>query len=149
MFTVNGHTYDWGSVDFKIPGGTQTAAGVQSISYEDEYPAEPVYGRGNTPIGYGRGKYKSTGQLTILRQYSSAFEAALAARSGGTGVLNHEPIEVTVNYANRDQPMQTDVLRSVLVTKRAYSGKSGDQELMVNYDLAIIGGIKVNGVEPA
>ena len=43
MLRVNGRAYDWGDVDFQIPG---LNIEVQEISYNDELEKEVVYGAG-------------------------------------------------------------------------------------------------------
>ena len=61
---VNGKCYDWGDVDVKIPG---MPFEPQEISYDDELEKEEVYGYGHRPRGYGRGNYKSSGKISMLR----------------------------------------------------------------------------------
>lgn len=48
MLRVNGRAYDWGDVDFQIPG---LNIQVQEISYNDELEKEAVYGAGQRPRG--------------------------------------------------------------------------------------------------
>lgn len=148
QYLVNGRTYDWASTELHAPGG-QTAVGLKSISYNDEQPVEPVYGRGRTPVAYGRGNYKASGQLAILRQYADEFENALFSTSNGNGVLMHEPTTITVSYSNSDQPIRTDTLKLCAFTKRDFQGKQGDTELVVTYDFQILGGIERDGKRPA
>lgn len=148
QFTLHGRTIDWGTVDIKMPGGT-TAIGVKSISYNDELEKSPVYGKGRTPIAYGVGNHKAQGSLSMLRQHADEFEDALLATSDEEGVLMHKPFTMTVNYANSDQPIRTDILRKCAITKRDYQGKQGDTELAVSYDFQILGGIWRNKKKPA
>ena len=61
---VNGKAYDWGDVDLQLPG---LALEIQEISYDDEQEKELVYGKGSKPRGYGKGNYKPTGKLSLLR----------------------------------------------------------------------------------
>lgn len=61
---VNGQTYSWGDVDVKIPGLVLV---VQEISYDDEQDMEESYGKGNRPRGYGKGNYKASGKMSMLR----------------------------------------------------------------------------------
>lgn len=63
-FKVNGQTYSWGDVDVKIPGLVLV---VQEISYDDEQDMEESYGKGNRPRGYGKGNYKASGKMSMLR----------------------------------------------------------------------------------
>ena len=61
---VNGQTYGWGDVDVKIPGLVLV---VQEISYDDEQEMEESYGKGYRPRGYGKGNYKASGKMSMLR----------------------------------------------------------------------------------
>lgn len=61
---VNGKAYDWGDVNLQLPG---LVIEPQEISYDDELEKEVVYGLGSKPRGYGRGNYKASGKLTLLR----------------------------------------------------------------------------------
>ena len=64
MLKVNGRAYDWGDVDFQMPG---LNIQVQEVSYNDELEKEVVYGAGQKPRGYGEGNYKSEGKISLLR----------------------------------------------------------------------------------
>ena len=64
MLKVNGKNYDWGDVDVKFPGLVLV---VQEISYDDEQDMEESYGRGYKPRGFGKGNYKASGKLSMLR----------------------------------------------------------------------------------
>ena len=54
--------YDWGDVDFQMPG---LNIQVQEVSYNDELEKEVVYGAGQKPRGYGEGNYKSEGKISV------------------------------------------------------------------------------------
>ena len=40
---------------------------VQEISYDDEQEMEESYGKGLPPRGYGKGNYKASGKMSMLR----------------------------------------------------------------------------------
>ena len=84
MIKVNGINYGWGDVDVKIPGLNLV---VQEISYDDEQEMEESYGRGNPPRGYGKGNYKASGKMSMLRDdYDDVLDYGL---SYGQYLLNH------------------------------------------------------------
>jgi hypothetical protein len=47
---INGNTYDWESITIQGPQGV--FVDVQEISYNDERPIDPTYGKGSIPQGY-------------------------------------------------------------------------------------------------
>ena len=76
---VNGQTYGWGDVDVKIPGLVLV---VQEISYDDEQEMEESYGKGYRPRGYGKGNYKASGKMSMLRDDYDDVLAYCMALSG-------------------------------------------------------------------
>ena len=65
MLKVNGRAYDWGDVDFQMPG---LNIQVQEVSYNDELEKEVVYGAGQKPRGYGEGNYQDRPEGRTGRQ---------------------------------------------------------------------------------
>lgn len=92
---VNGQTYSWGDVDVKIPGLVLV---VQEISYDDEQDMEESYGKGNRPRGYGKGNYKASGKMSMLRD---DYDDVLAyCKAKGVPFYGLEWPSVVVSYAN-------------------------------------------------
>ena len=139
---VNGVAYGWGDVDVKIPGLPLT---VQEISYDDEQELEEAYGRGSKPRGYGRGNYKASGKISMLRDDYDDLLAYCKAR--GTPFYGLEFPSVVVSYANPGDRTRIDELRRVKPTKRSKKAAQGDKTLTVDIDLMIVGGIVTDGVE--
>lgn len=143
MLKVNGKSYSWGDVDVKIPGLDLV---VQEISYDDEQEMEEVYGRGNRPRGYGKGNYKASGKITVLRDdYDSLLDYCRSKKIPFFGV---EFPTIVVSYGNEGDRTRLDVLKKVVLTKRSNKSSQGDKSLTVDIDLMIIGGIVADGVEP-
>ncbi len=136
---INGNTYDWESVTIQGPQGV--FVDVQEISYNDERPIEPTYGKGSVPQGYGRKNYKATGNLTILR---TEFEALRQACGGS--VYTRQPVTITVAYANDDQGTVVDTLPAVAFTKQDTGPKQGEEKIEVKLDFAILSPIAWGGV---
>ena len=93
---VNGQTYSWGDVDVKIPGLVLV---VQEISYDDEQDMEESYGKGNRPRGYGKGNYKASGKMSMLRD---DYDDVLAyCKAKGVPFYGLEWPSVVVSYATK------------------------------------------------
>lgn len=140
---VNGKAYDWGDVDVKVPGLVIT---VQEISYDDELEKEEVYGKGHKPRGYGRGNYKASAKLSLLRDDYDAFLAW--CKSKGKPFFGLEIPSIVVSYANEGERTRIDELKKVQITKRSNKVAQGDKSLTVDIDLMVVGGIVQDGVEP-
>ena len=131
MLKVNGKNYDWGDVDVKFPGLVLV---VQEISYDDEQDMEESYGRGYKPRGFGKGNYKASGKLSMLRD---DYEDLLAfCKAKGVSF-----------YDDNGKAISTDELKKVRPIKRTHKAAQGDKSLSVDVDLMIVGGIITNGVQ--
>ena len=140
---VNGINYGWGDVDVKIPGLNLV---VQEISYDDEQEMEESYGRGNRPRGYGKGNYKASGKMSMLRD---DFDDVLDyCKATGKSFYNVELPSVIVSYGNPGGRTRIDELKRVVFVKRSHKAAQGDKTLTVDIDLMIVGGIVEDGVEP-
>ena len=140
---VNGINYGWGDVDVKIPGLNLV---VQEISYDDEQEMEESYGRGNRPRGYGKGNYKASGKMSMLRD---DFDDVLDyCKATGKSFYNVELPSVVVSYGNPGGRTRIDELKRVVFVKRSHKAAQGDKTLSVDIDLMIVGGIVEDGVEP-
>ena len=133
---VNGQTYSWGDVDVKIPGLVLV---VQEISYDDEQDMEESYGKGNRPRGYGKGNYKASGKMSMLRD---DYDDVLAyCKAKGVPFYGLEWPSVVVSYANEGERTRIDELKKVVPIKRSHKAAQGDKSLTVDIDLMIVGGI--------
>ena len=142
MLKVNGKNYDWGDVDVKFPGLVLV---VQEISYDDEQDMEESYGRGYKPRGFGKGNYKASGKLSMLRDDYEDLLAFCKAR--GVSFYDLELPSIVVSYADNGKAISTDELKKVRPIKRPHKAAQGDKSLSVDVDLMIVGGIITNGVQ--
>lgn len=141
MLKVNGKAYSWGDVDLKLPG---LSIEIQEISYDDELEKEVVYGRGGKPRGYGRGNYKTSGKVTMLRD---DYDALLDyCKQHNIAFFELEFPAAIVSYANEGDVTRQDVLNKVSFTKRSNKAAQGDKSLKVDLDLLIAGTIEHDGV---
>ncbi|MGL5956791.1 MAG: hypothetical protein ACRC0X_09400 [Brevinema sp.] len=142
---INGKQFDWGDITISLLPLTPVVFTAKSISWDEELEAEAVYGKGRVPVGYGKGNWKASGKLEMLK---SEFEAlALIAPSG---ILNLDPRITTINvlYSNSFDsliPISANTLMGIRFTKLADSASQGDKELKVSLDFLILGDIKRNG----
>lgn len=143
MIKVNGISYGWGDVDVKIPGLNLV---VQEISYDDEQEMEESYGKGSKPRGYGKGNYKASGKMSMLRDdFDDVLDYCKATGKAFYGV---ELPSVVVSYGNPGGRTRIDELKRVVFVKRSHKAAQGDKTLSVDIDLMIVGGIVEDGVEP-
>lgn len=142
MLKVNGKNYDWGDVDVKFPSLVLV---VQEISYDDEQDMEESYGRGYKPRGFGKGNYKASGKLSMLRDDYEDLLAFCKAR--GVSFYDLELPSIVVSYADNGKAISTDELKKVRPIKRTHKAAQGDKSLSVDVDLMIVGGIITNGVQ--
>ena len=140
---VNGINYGWGDVDVKIPGLNLV---VQEISYDDEQEMEESYGKGYRPRGYGKGNYKASGKMSMLRD---DFDDVLDyCKATGKSFYNVELPSVIVSYGNPGGRTRIDELKRVVFVKRSHKAAQGDKTLTVDIDFMIVCGIVEDGVEP-
>ncbi|MCG8643342.1 MAG: hypothetical protein MI862_26685 [Desulfobacterales bacterium] len=133
---INGTSYDWESMEIRLPHGT--AVDITEISYSDEKPIEEHYGKGSIPTGYGRKNYKASGSLTLDLQ---EFEALKSGLDGS--IYKAKPVQIVVGYANDDRPTVTDTLPDVKFTKIDTGGKQGDDKVGARkLDFSILSPIK-------
>jgi len=142
---VNGKQFDWGDITISLIPLTPVVFTAQSISWDEELEVEAIYGKGRVPLGYGKGNWKASGKLEMLK---SEFEAlALIASSG---ILNLDPRITTINvlYSNSLDgtiPITTTTLTGIRITKVSDSASQGDKELKVSLEFIILDNITRNG----
>ena len=138
---INGNQYDWESVSINLPSGE--AVGITEINYNDERPVEERFGKGSKPRGFGRKNYKASGSMTLDRDEANRLQDAL-----GGSFYKGNPFNITVEYANDDQPAITDVLPDCKITKTDTSAKQDEDNAgQMKFDLKILSPIKWNGKE--
>lgn len=142
----NGRNYGWESVTIALPHGTLVA--VSKIEYSDEKEFKPVYGKGGKPRAYGSGNYKAEGKLTLQRE---AFERLLECcqAQGIKEFYGLPPFPIVVSYANADRPLVTDVLQQCKFTKTASSADQGKEQIEVELDFVILGGVEWDALQAA
>ena len=106
---INGRTFDWESIRVDAPWGLDTE--IKAISYSTESPVEPVFARGNTPNGFGRGNLVQEGSIEMDHR---TFLALVAFTLTEGGLFRISPFPITVSFANDDQTPQVDFLPNVL-----------------------------------
>ncbi|CAN2042511.1 conserved hypothetical protein [Candidatus Magnetomoraceae bacterium gMMP-15] len=117
---INGRKYDWEGIEIRLPHGT--AIDISEITYKDERPLGPRYGKGGISTGYGRKNYKAEGSMTLYLEEAARLQAAL----GGT-VYSSTLFDIYVGYAETEEsPTITDILPQCKITTRDTSAKQGE-----------------------
>ena len=95
---------------------------------------------------YGKGNYKASGKMSMLRD---DYDDVLAyCKAKGVPFYGLEWPSVVVSYANEGERTRIDELKKVVPIKRSHKAAQGDKSLTVDIDLMIVGGIVEDGVEP-
>ncbi|WP_051294823.1 hypothetical protein [Maridesulfovibrio bastinii] len=137
---INGNLYDWESVEVQLPHGV--TVGLTDIGYTDERGIEARYGKGSIPRAFGRKNYKATGSGTLDKDEFERLRVGL-----GGSVYTKAPFVIVISYANQDQPVITDTLPDVLITKVDTSSQQEDDNAgTVKLDFIILSPIKWNGI---
>lgn len=142
---INGKQFDWGDITISLLPITPIVFTAKTISWEEEFEATPVYGKGRVPVGYGKGNWRASGKLEMLK---SEFEALNIIAPNG--VLGLDPRTTTINvlYDNIGEglaPLAVNTLTNIRFTKISDTATQGDKELKVAVDFLILGDIKRNG----
>lgn len=142
---VNGKFFDWGDITISLLPFSPALVSVREISYDEELETEIIYGKGKSPIGFGKGNWKASGRLTLVKH---EFEnlAALAP----TGILNLDPRIVSINIifsssGDSTLPLNTQTLTGIRFTKISDKASQNDKTLLTNLDFVILGNVLRNG----
>ncbi|MGL4367654.1 MAG: hypothetical protein ACRCTQ_05195 [Brevinemataceae bacterium] len=142
---INGKFFDWGDITISLLPLSPVLFSAKEISYSEEMEAEAIYGRGRAPIGFGRGNWKASGSLSLLK---SEFEALALATPNG--ILNLDPRVVIINivYSNMFEgttPLSTDTLTGIRFTKISDKAAQNDKSIYTSLDFTVFGNILRNG----
>ncbi|NJM13970.1 MAG: hypothetical protein HC896_00045 [Bacteroidales bacterium] len=122
---INGKEYSWGNIDV-IMGGRPVLS-LRKISYKASQEKEPLYGRGNDPIGTQKGNKKYGGDLGVGQ---SELEALARAAGEGASILDLPPFDINVAYiADEGLPIIVDQIKNVEFTDIEKSMKQGDKSM--------------------
>jgi len=141
---VNGKNYDWG--DTRVEAFPGLDKFITSISYGDEQPSEPTYGKGRLPLGYTQGAYKGSGSIEMFREgFNIVAQIALAF---GNNIYGLKPFPIIVSYADDDMPTTIDTLPKCKFVKNNLADlKSGSSDpAKVKLDFVILGPLTPAGV---
>ena len=121
---INGKHYDFESIKIALPSGFLFMA--ESIKYSDKKSAKVLTGMGGIQTGYGMGAYEGDCEIETEREDYDAILTAVSA----VGFYNLPPLAVSVTYADSGNVPIEDILE-VKFDEREFSGKKGDETLMV------------------
>lgn len=141
---INGKRYAWEDISVHLPIGQ--LLDIENIEYSDKQGVEATYGTGAMPRGYGMGNYSAEGKLTLKRE--EFLRLVDYGKTLGRSIYRLPPFPVSVSYANEDEAITTDRLKSVKFTETSTKAGQGDTSISVDLSLIILGGIAWNGLEP-
>lgn len=139
---INGKTYAWEDISVKLPYGTLIK--FDSIDYNDSKEKEAIYGKGSNPVGEGRGNYSGEAKVKMLREEFNEFTAY--AKKKSTTLYGLPPFQITVAYANEDEPITVDILPACSINKTTTGAKQGDKSVSVEINMTLLQPIIYNGL---
>lgn len=128
---INGQHYSWADITIKLPGGLDID--IQSIEYGDEVEKELAYGLGSMPKGFGRGNYKPSCKLSMVRDDYNRF--ADWCKSRGKALYDVTLDKIVVCYAQEGEPTITDVISKATILKVDTKAAQNDKTLPVDMEL--------------
>ncbi len=138
---INGKVHAWEDIKIFMMG--VPVAGIKEISWSDERETEAIYGAGRMPLGAGLGNYKVEGSFTLTKEEADKFEAP--ARAAGRSVYDYKPFVIVIAYEDPDpadnsplvskkpNPLRTETIVDVIITKREVSASQNDKEITYKY----------------
>ncbi len=127
---VNGHVYDFSSVELNFAGLIYT--GVSEISYTHGLEPGVLRGTRSGKLGRTRGEYTAEGSFSMYLEEWKLFRTAL-----GPGFME-QSFTATILYSELLAPLQTDVLVACRITNDEKSHSQGADPLVVAITLDIM-----------
>lgn len=121
---INGVRHDWESASITGPHGM--FIDLTEINYKASQPKKRVYGKGNVSIGYTRGNYSATVDLTIGEDEFNQLVDSL-----GSSILKAKPFDIVIVTEPDDQPKSERVIQQILINDVDDSLKNGEDAKMV------------------
>ncbi len=121
---INGVRHDWESASITGPHGM--FIDITEINWKASQKKKRVYGKGNVSIGYTRGNYSATVDLTIGKDEFNQLVDSL-----GISILKASPFDIVVVTEPNDQPKSETTIRQILVDDIDDSLKNGEDAEMV------------------
>lgn len=128
---INGHRYSFASIE--LTANFLPFVGIKSINYSQELEPGDVYGTGSNKIGRTRGKANASCDFEMYRFEWENLKVTLGR--GGIG-YGEQPFNITVCYAEAailgiPQPVITDLIEGVRITKAEFSNQEGSDATTV------------------
>lgn len=131
---INGHRYDWTSVQITIDGIPYT--GVKSLSYRQTLTPGVVRGTRSQPTGRTRGQYEPEGSIEMYKEdYQNLINALSFA---GTRGYMETAFQVLAQYSSGVLAVVTDTLVGCRISSDEDSHDESPDGLTVSCDLSIM-----------
>ena len=136
---INGKEYDWSSVEIGIDDAPQILKDhIVAIDYEDKENIKARYGRGNTPIGWTKGKWEGSGKITLTRTGFNILMEWVRSQ-GKQRVSQIPPFPITISYLDDEFNVAvTDKLPSVKMDNPKTKAAEGDEKVDVEITLVLL-----------
>jgi hypothetical protein len=131
LINANRKSYDFGDIVLTLLGNQPV--NVKAISYESSQETQLNYGRGNKPVGHGRGQISYTGSITLGMDEITQIEAV--APDGD--ITQIRPFDIIVSYINEDQGIVNDVI-TCFFNGNGRNPSNGDMDLSRELPLQIL-----------
>lgn len=122
---INGRSYDWVGIDFKILG--VVVEGITDINYGTTQAKNHNRGRGVLPTSISYGPKEFSGSFTIEKKEYARMIATLPV---GQDLTDLPPFEVAVSYSDGTKTI-TDKLLQCVITETSANNSSGNTALYV------------------
>jgi len=123
--------FAWRDISIFLLGKAVT--GARNVSYEATQDTEHVQGIGAEPLGVAVGQKTYEGSLTLLQSEVEALQASLPR---GSSLLDIQPFDISVSFANASGSIVTDRLRGCVF--KNVPKEMGNEDMFMEVELEII-----------
>lgn len=124
-------SYAW--KDYTATVLARTLVGIDSLDYDFEQKVESHYGKGDKPVGYGKGNKKASGKMTVTEdEYAVLLKTAQSA--GCESVLDLPPFPIVGILEKTTGEKFKQTLPAVVIKKVGAKKKQDDTKLTRDID---------------
>lgn len=147
MINVNGKTYDWGDITVQLIPYSPVLVTCSAISFSESLDTKPIYGKGRSPVAYGKGNWEASGRLTLLKTEFDILQKA----AGHAGILNLDPRVASIHIVFGPNlqglvPVADVLLMGVRFTRISDSYSQSDNALKNDLEFLVLGNVYRDGI---
>lgn len=125
---INGHRYDFSSIELTVKGKKYT--GFSEITYNQELDRSYVYGAHSQPVGRTRGQLNMEASISMFKEEYYELLAQL-----GSGYME-VPFDISVVYADNGSRTKNDRLLGCVINGEENSHSAGNENLTVSLTIS-------------